>query len=101
MEKKEYLYHFIDTYTGDNSDLSFLICSTAKPEIMEKIEQVAELIWNYSYTEEETFDDPIINKLYHKYFEDYKDTSKIEIIQCITRDEGYSWNEPDIIEINW
>ena len=99
---KEQLYRFVDTYEGDDSDLTFLISSNADVDTMESIELVSTQIWNEVEDKE---DMPELNeyeqKLYDKYFEEYAGCSKIEIIECIVKEEGYTWNSPDIIDIEW
>jgi hypothetical protein len=101
---KKYLYNFIDTYEGDDSDLSFIIESTADEETMRSIEVVADLIWQEIEDEDE--DEmpslsPQEKDLYDKYYKRYAGESKALIIGKIVKEEGYTWEEPDMIEIEW
>ncbi len=100
MEK--YLYNFIDTYEGDDSDLSFIIESNANEETMRSIEAISDLIWREIEDEDEM---PSLSSqekdLYNKYYERYAGSSKAEIIECIVKEEGYIWEEPSMIEIEW
>lgn len=99
---KKYLYHFIDTYEWDDSDLSFVIESNANEETMRSIDAVADLIWREIEDEEEM---PSLSQqekdLYNKYYEQYAGSSKAEIMEGIAKEEGYTWEEPSIIEIEW
>ena len=95
---KNQLYHFIDTYEYDDSDLTFLIVSNAEVGFMKDVERVANAIWLED-------DMPKLSKtgfeLYHKYYEEYVGCSKIEIIESIVKEEGYSWESPDVVDIEW
>ncbi len=96
------LYRFIDTYEEDDSDLTFLIQSNAPYDTMLSIELVADTIWSEIEDKE---DMPTMNEyeqeLYNKYFEEYVGCSKVEIIERIVKDEKYTWDKPDIIDIEW
>lgn len=100
MEK--YLYNFIDTYEWDDTDLSFIIESNANEETMRSIEMVAELIWREIEGEEEM---PSLSQqekdLYNKYYDTYAGVSKREIMEKIVKKEGYTWETPSMIEIEW
>ena len=95
------LYRFVDTYEYDNSDLTFIINSNADYETMKSIELVADTIWNDLVEE----DMPNLSQreleLYNKYYERYVGCSKVEIIEAIVKGEGYTWEHPDIIDIEW
>lgn len=100
MEK--YLYNFIDTYEEDDSDLSFIIESNANEEVMRSIEIVSDLIWKAIEDEEKISSLSSQEKgLYSKYFERYVGCAKVEIMECIAKEEGYTWEEPSMIEIEW
>ena len=101
MKKKNYLYKLVDTYEWDDSDLTSEIQSNIEPELLEKIVVTSDLISNHHCDSEETFEDPIVNRLYHKYIEEYDGCSKIEIMEAITKGEGYTWEPIDFIEIEW
>jgi hypothetical protein len=100
MEK--YLYNFVDTYEWDDSDLSFIIQSNADEETMRNIEVVADLIWHEIEDEEEM---PTLSQQqkdwYNKYYARYVGISKAEIIEKIVKKEGYTWEKPSMIEIEW
>jgi len=99
---KKYLYNFIDTYEGDDSDLSFIIESTADEETMRSIEVVSDLIWREIEDEDEMPSlSPQEKDLYDKYYERSAGESKALIIKRIVEEEGYTWEEPDMIEIEW
>ncbi len=100
MEK--YLYKFIDTYEWDDNDLSFIIESNADEETMQTIEVVSDLIWRGIKDEEDMPSlSPQGKSLYDKYFKLYIGVSKIEIMEGIAKDEGYIWETPSMIEIEW
>lgn len=100
MEK--YLYNFIDTYEYDDTNLSFIVESNANKETMESIEKVSEIIWREIEDKEEM---PSLSEqeqnLYDKYFEELCGISKAEIIEIIVKEEGYTWETPSMIEIEW
>jgi hypothetical protein len=66
--RKNYLYKLADTYEWDDADLTEEIQSNIEPEYFEKIIEVAGMFDNTDLMPEETFEDPVINKLYHKYY---------------------------------
>lgn len=99
--KKNYLYRLVDTYEWDDEDFTLEISSNIEPELLKKVIEVADLFTDVTLEPEETFEDPIINKLYHQYYEEYSGGSKIEIIEGIVKDEGYSWKDVEFIELNW
>lgn len=99
--RKNYLYKLVDTYEWDDSDLTMEIQSNIEPEYFEKIIAVADILGNLTLTPEETFEDPVINKLYRKYYEQYDECSKIEMIEYMVKQEGFSWKPVEFIELNW
>ena len=94
------LYRFVDTYEYD-SDLTFLILSNANCETMKSIELVADTIWNDLVKEDMPNFSQEELKLYNKYYEKYVGCSKVEIIEAIVKKEGYTWEHPNIINIEW
>ncbi len=97
MEK--YLYNFKDTNAEYNDDCSFLVYSDLEPKKMEQFEIVADFIWREEPREEIQFKN-LLN-LYDKYAKDYGGVSKIEIIEKMVKDEGFIWEKPQLIVIEW
>ena len=99
--RKTYLYKLVDTFDRDDADLTEEIQSNIEPEYFEKIIEVADIFSNAEFMPEETFEDPVINKLYHRYYEEYDQCSKIEMIEYMVKQEGFSWKPVEFIELNW
>ena len=99
--RKTYLYKLVDTYEWDDADLTKEVQSNIEPEYFEKIIDVADILSSMDCEPEETLEDPIINKLYHKYYEEYDGCSKIEIIECVVKQEGFTWEPVEFIELEW
>ena len=97
MEK--YLYYFKDTNAEGTDDCSFLVYSNIEPKLMEQIEIVADFIWREEPREEVPFKN-LLN-LYDKYAKDYSGVSKIEIIEIMVEGEGFIWEKPHPIVIEW
>ncbi|MBO7731497.1 MAG: hypothetical protein J6S67_03065 [Methanobrevibacter sp.] len=99
--RKNYLYRLVDTYEWDDADLTEEIQSNIEPEYFEKIIEVVDLFNDTELMPEETFEDPVVNKLYHKYYEEYDQCSKIEMIEYMVKQEGFSWKPVEFIELEW
>jgi hypothetical protein len=98
---KNQLYKFVDKHRcqDDNDDSTFLVISTTPPKTMEKIETVAERI--YENDSRENVEEWLL-ELYDKYYGKLcNDASRITIMKTIVEEEGYTWEYPDIVEIEW
>lgn len=95
------LYKFVDkhSYQDNNDDGTFLVISNTPPKTMEKIEAVAERI--YENDSREKVEEWLL-ELYDKYYEELcNDASRITIMKTIVNEEGYTWEYPDVVEIEW
>lgn len=93
MEKQ--IYKMVDRNSNDfDHDLSFLLKTDCPQEVLEEIEKNAEWIW-MDYEKE------VLDEEYKQFVPNLYGWSKIEILEEIVKQKGYTWEKVTFPTILW
>lgn len=93
MEKQ--IYKMIDKNAEEfGDDLTFLLMTDCPIEELEQIEKNADLIWHDEEPEE-------LDEEFKQFVPNLYGISKIEIMEEIVKQKGYTWEEVNYPSIEW
>ena len=94
------VFRMVDMNAEDfDSDLTFILKTDCPKEKLEQIEKNADLIWHAN--EPEDLDEEELEEEFKQFAPKLCGISKIEIMEKITKQLGYSWEVVYLEEVEW